>query len=380
MRILIVCHYTLPHRGGIEIVVDKFSRSLVARGHAVRIVSSRHLGLAHESFPKREIFRVRAFDPLRRWGVHYPIFYPELVPVLIKAVSWADIVHAHGYLYQNCVLALLLAKMMQRPTVLTEHAGFVQYRSSLFNALQWCAVGTIGRVSFGLADAVVVHDTIVSKLVSALWRVDDGRLFQFPLGVDTDLFRPVDNLTKQELRRELGWDDRPKVLYVGNFVARKRVELLLAAHSKDRYDLVLCGEGALPVPPSDTHTLVYPPMPHEQLARLYQASDLFVLPSSVETFAIVAYEAMACGLHVIMASELQHLTIAKSGLVTFVQSTPEAFNRAILSLLENQQEREHLSQKSAEWVRQNFGWDRTVEQYLVLYERLLMGRSERHGG
>ena len=41
MNILLVSHYTLPHVGGIEVLLDQFGRALVQQGHEVTVISSR---------------------------------------------------------------------------------------------------------------------------------------------------------------------------------------------------------------------------------------------------------------------------------------------------------------------------------------------------
>ena len=43
------------------------------------------------------------------------------------------------------------------------------------------------------------------------------------------------------------------------------------------------------------------PMPQQELARYFQAADVFVLPSYIEGLGLVALEAMSCGTPVIAA-------------------------------------------------------------------------------
>ncbi|MCQ3936905.1 MAG: hypothetical protein DPW18_07640 [Chloroflexi bacterium] len=373
MKILMTSHYTLPHQGGIEIIIEKLSSALAARGHEIKVVASRHGQLPPQKINNREIINVSAFDPLRNAGVHYPIFSPALIPIVYRAVRWADIIHAQGMLYQNTLLALWLAKLSNKPTVLTEHAGFVQYNRPFFNKTQRVAVDTLGRASLSLSKSVVVPDTIVREILVNDLNVPENKVAQIPLGVDTDVFHPVSTSAKKELRRELNWDNRPKVLFVGNFVARKRTHLLLDALS-DQFDVVLCGEGTPPSPLPE-RVRIYPAMGHERIVKLYQAADVFVIPSSVETFSIVAYEAMACGLPVIMTEDLAHLTVAKSNLVKITPPNSAALQKQIHGLINDPGEIQRIGLASAEWVQKNFSWNTSVNQHLNLYERLLAGDS-----
>jgi len=370
VNILLTCHYTLPHYGGVEIVVDKLAQALERHGHKVTIISGRGGGPVYEVTGSREIIRVRSIDPLHPFRAHYPIFSPTLIPLLIRNIQKVEIVHAHGMLYQNSLLSLLLSRRAGVPTVLTDHGSVVPYKRVFLDVVKRAVILTLGRLALSSSDIVIVHDAETHKIVASLMGHKNNRLIQIQLGVDTTIFRPIPNEQKEVLRAELGWDERPKVLFVGNFVARKRVELLLEA-SDDRFDIVLCGEGTLPATMTRPNLLVYPAMAHEQLVKVYQAADLFVVPSKVETFCLVAFEAMACGLPVIMTYDLHHLSIAQSGLVTFVSPTPQDLRQAILDLLADRQRMNELSRKGVDWVRQHFSWELCVKQHLALYEQLL---------
>ncbi|MCS7179073.1 MAG: glycosyltransferase family 4 protein [Anaerolineae bacterium] len=369
-------HYMLPHRGGIEIIVDRLSRDIAEQGYEVTVISSRW-GQAprYEVQNHRRILRVAAIDPLRKRGAHYPLFSPQIVPLLVYWMKHSDIVHAHGMLYLTTFLGITLARCLKRASVLTEHAGFVAYENRMLEMAQKMAISTIGLWNLKLSQQVLVHEHVVEEY---LRRFCLSHLHLIPLGVDTRIFHPVSVDTRRYLRTILGWDDRPKVLFVGNFVLRKRVELLLQA-SDPAFDVVLCGEGYPLI--SQPHILIYPPLSHPDLVRLYQAADLFVVPSSIETFCIVAYEAMACGLPVVMTTDLLHLSIAQSNLITFVDPTPSSLRQAILELLRDPGLRFRTGEASAEWVRAHFSWEQCVKQHMRLYEALLESRksSSSHG-
>lgn len=373
MKILLTSHYTLPHRGGIETIIEKLSLALAGQGHQVRVVSSKFEGQSAFGQPRRQILGIPAFDPLKSHGVHYPIFSPSLLPILYREVRCAAIVHAQGMLYLNSLLALLLARLLRRPSLLTEHAGYVPYSSSFFNFIQTLAVHTLGRLSLALSDVIIVPDVIVQQILETQFGVPSRKIARIPLGVDTELFRPLPPDEKSALRAALGWDERPKILFVGNYVARKRIALLLETLS-EQFDLVLCGEGyeTANLPPQ---VYLYPPLGHEQLVQLYQAADLFVVPSSVETFAIVAYEAMACGLPVLMTEDLLHLTIRESGLVEFTPPAAADLRQAIHRLLASPAERSRIGDESARWVETRFSWSASIARHVELYYSLLRSKA-----
>lgn len=369
MRVLLVSHYTLPHYGGIEVVVENLARGLVERGHEVRVLSSRIAGPAREVRHGFEVVRVPAWNFLERWAVPYPLFAPRLFSEARALVLWADVVHAHGFLYQSTLVALWVARMAGRPGVLTEHAGFVRYDRWFWNALQAVAIHTLGRLSVSLASAVVVVGPRALSLVQRL--APPNRPVRLILnGVDTRVFHPVPPEEKERIRRSLGWDRRPKVLSVGRLVPRKGIDLLLSVLD-DRYDVVLCGRGDMPLP-ERPGLLVYRSPDGETLRRIYQAADVYVLASHSEgAFPLSAQEAMACGLPVIAFFDPVYQTYVTSEVVQFVQPSAEGLRSALLELLTETWERERRSHLSVEWARAHFSWERCVQEHLTLYEEVL---------
>lgn len=375
MNVLMVSHYILPHNGGIEIIIEKLSSALALQGHQVRIIGGLVDRPLHQLEARREIIGFKVWDPLKNFGVHYPLFPPFALSALHNGVRWADVVHVQGMLYPNSLAAIWMARTMRKPAILTEHAGFVPYTRRMLNAAQSLAVGSAGQLSLRLSDRIIVPDTIVKDILIRSLGVESRKIVQIPLGVDADFFRPLSDHEKQRTRMELGWDEKPKILFVGNFVARKRLPLLLAAASNS-FDIILCGEGT-PPSPLPSQAKVYPAMAHPELVRLYQSADLFVVPSSVETFAIVAFEAMACGLPVIMTDDLKHLTIAKSDLVSFVPPDASAMQAKILALIGDPDRLKRVAAASVEWVKQHFSWQSSVRQHVQLYQELCGTRSWR---
>lgn len=127
-------------------------------------------------------------------------------------------------------------------------------------------------------------------------------------GIDPRAFSPA--FRSEELRHEIGAAECPVLLYVGRLVREKNLGDLAAADARlraagDRYKLVLVGDGPMA---AELRTLL--PEAHfagfqqgEALARWYASADVFVFPSTTETFGNVILEAFASGLPVVAADK-----------------------------------------------------------------------------
>jgi glycosyltransferase involved in cell wall biosynthesis len=143
-------------------------------------------------------------------------------------------------------------------------------------------------------------------------------------GVDTALFSPEKR--SQALREELGAGEGPILLYVGRLAAEKNVSLALCAFDAVRLrmpeaTMVVVGEGPLRKKlEAEFPAARFVGAQHgEALARWYASSDLFLFPSTSETFGNVTLEALASGLPVIAfdtAAAAEHVDDCDNGLLS----------------------------------------------------------------
>lgn len=335
MRILIVTHYTLPHVGGVEVLADQLGRAAVGAGHEVDWVTS-----ASEPGVEREetragvrVTRIPAWNGLeRRLHVPYPVFAPGVVPALWRAVNSADVVHAHGFLYIGSLLALLFAWLRNKPLVVTEHVGFVPYRTPILNALQRAAFALVTPLFLRHADAVVTYNQRVHDWLAARTPWPE-RLHFVVNGVDTERFRPPTPEERAGARRQFGLPaDRPMALFAGRFVEKKGTDLLWRS-ADPAYDLLVCGSSAPvgDVDASRVHSLGR--VDHAEMHRVYWAADVFVMPSHGEGFPVAIMEAMACGLPVVAVRDRAYDTYVGPEEMLQVDARPEEIRAAISGLL-----------------------------------------------
>lgn len=379
MRILFVSHLALPHIGGIETAIDEIASHLAALGHEVTHAS----GLpATDERPETEpgrayrFVRLPTMNPLeRRFGVPVPLHEPfALSRVLRREIARTDALHCHGMLQQASCFALALARSRpELPRVLTEHVAHVPYSNPLLDFAERVAIASLGRFTTRLADGIITYNSRVAEQLQRL--APRHPIFHVENGVNVDRFRPPTDSERRALRERLGWDDAPRVLFVGRLVEKKGAALAVAAAERGGFHLALAGPGE---PPRDAArnpriTLLGPVSP-ETMPDIYRAADLFLLPSRGEGFPLTAQEAMACGLPIVLGDDpgYRKTLAGAEHVVRLAASDPDAVARAVAELLDVKDARD----RSSAFARARFSWDQAAKRHLEIYEILRQTRQQ----
>ena len=384
MRIVFVSPYALPHLGGVEVAIDAVASELGRRGHEVVHVASDAVRPGEPAAPEvgYRVVRVPALNALeRRTGAPWPVFGPGLMRALASELRDADVVHAHGFLYMSSLVALLRARSSGAGSplrVLTEHVGHVPYDNPLLDRSQALAIRTLGVLAARSAEGLVYYNDEVEALLGRA--APRALLRRIPNGVDTGRYRAADAEEKARLRRELGWDERPRVLFAGRLVAKKGVQVALAAAASGdgAFELVLAGPGSLE-PPDAPNARVLGALAPERLADVYRAADAFLLPSRGEGFPLAVQEAMASGLPVVLADDpayRAHLDGAGTGALLL----PPDGARIAAALREMLADPARLAAgagDAAAHARREFSWKAAADRHEELYAELAELRSSR---
>ena len=143
------------------------------------------------------------------------------------------------------------------------------------------------------------------------------RLFFSPYAVDTALFEEHRlKRSRSQARAALGIpEDRLTVLFSGKLIPRKCPLLLLEAlrrlENRHRIHLIVVGDGPLRAEVETaarallgSHVTMPGFVNQSALGDYFAAADVFVLPSSYETWGLVVNEAMQFGLPVVVSSRV----------------------------------------------------------------------------
>lgn len=350
----------LPHPGGLEVMVWNLASGL-ARRHDVVLVTSAYDGKHGVS---REdgmtVHRLPAMHLTERLGVPYPVPTGPGVRRAWRDVSHATIVHAHGALYAQSVLARAAARRVGAPFVLTEHVGFVSYSSRALNAIQRAAWSVIGFPLVRAADAVVTYNARVRDRVG----IDSGRELHFVgNGVDVVRFQPRPPDARRALRRSFGLpEDGVLALFAGRESEKKNLDVLLGAE-RDGYTLVVCGwERNL----TGRALVDLGVVPYARMADLYACTDVMVHPASGEGFPLAVQEAVASGLPVVLLWDDGYARWMPRTLVVAADA-PHDVPARLAELARNPERRAELSGAGRAWAAEQWSWDATVRAYERIY-------------
>lgn len=156
------------------------------------------------------------------------------------------------------------------------------------------------RLLYGACDLVIGQSEAIAAEVR---RATLAPLAVWDTGVDTALFRPGQAAGFRE-RYGIATDAQV-VAYVGRLAAEKNLDHLAAvSHRLPELHFLIVGDGPYaPTLRRSARATFTGYLQGEELATAFRAGDIFLFPSTTDTFGIVLLEAMASGLPVVVAAE-----------------------------------------------------------------------------
>lgn len=238
--------------------------------------------------------------------------------------------------------ALAVARMLKLPLWGTYHTALPQYAQYLTEdqtvaEMMWKYITWF----YQQMDAVFVPSRSTGAELEEKG-IDPRKIRVYPRGVDLELFHPAKRNGYLESRYQL--PEGLKLLYVGRVSKEKNLQLLsrvfkslLATYPKTH--LVIVGDGPyleeMQREMSGAPCLFTGYLEGEDLAAVYASCDLFLFPSTTDTFGNVVLEAQASGLPVIVTDSggpQENVLPGESGLVV-PGNDEESFLQAINHLL-----------------------------------------------
>src|SRR5690242_10318724 len=363
---------TLEDVNGVATTIRKMTAAGAAAGKELIVVTSR-TELTVDDIPIKNFKPIGEFE-LPEYELQ-KLSFPPILQMLeyIQRKRFSEvIISTPGPIG---LTALLAAKMLNLQTSGIYHTDFPQYvriltEDSLLESVTWRYMHWF----YGQLDTVFVN----SEEYRQSWikrGFDPEKLKILPRGLDTELFHPT--------RRDPAFFEKfgatngqVRLLYVGRVSREKDLDLLVEAYRRLRTEglsiqLFIVGHG----PYSETLEKSLPDayftgyLTGKELAAAYASADIFVFPSTTDTFGNVIIEAQASGVPVIVSDSggpKELVENNENGLIT-KSHDPDDLTRAIRELVVDSDRRKQMGSHARESVI-NRTWPRAFRQFWAATE------------
>jgi glycosyltransferase involved in cell wall biosynthesis len=221
--------------------------------------------------------------------------------------------------------ALAVARVLNLPISATYHTAFPQYTAYLTGdqnvaEIMWRYI----LWYYDQMDSIYVPSKETGKELIKRG-IKASKIRTYPRGVDIESFGP--QYRNGWFKDNFGLDQCLKLLYVGRVSREKNLPVLVQAYreicrQRPNVHLVVVGDGPyldeMQKELQDWPVTFTGYLKGHDLAAAYASSDLFVFPSTTDTFGNVILEAQASGLPVIVTDQggpKENMAPEKSGLV-----------------------------------------------------------------
>ncbi|MGE5848255.1 MAG: glycosyltransferase family 4 protein [Ignavibacteria bacterium] len=313
-------------------------------------------------------------------SITFPLYKDYRLPVAVQKTFESslnefkpDLLHINS----PCPLGFAAVKYGLRhniPVVATYHTHFASYakyyKVKALESVSW----NYFRIIYNSCEMVYVPSKPILEELRGHGLIN---LQYIPHGVDNKAFNP--SFHSMEWRNKYNVADKKVLLYAGRLVWEKDLKTLADAYKilhETRNDIkfVLAGDGPIK---NELKTL----MPEalflgylsgSELSAAFASSDIFVFPSTTETFGNVTLEAMASGIVPVCAREGGAYGVIEENKTGLIANPRDAQNLSekIEMLLNNPKLREKMAENCLYYAREQ-SWEKIFDRLFGSYEEII---------
>jgi glycosyltransferase involved in cell wall biosynthesis len=316
----------------------------------------------------------------------------------------ADIVHYH--LIFNHFMSLFSFKKLSKmkPTVWTLHdpwaltghcvhpidckgwlTGCYNCKHlSRYSPLKEDNAHAIWQIKKDLYKELNVHIVVASKWMLDMVKrspliTNKQKVHLIPFGIDLDLFKK--NIKREDLRKKIGLNNDDFVIMFRQddqqWKGLKYIKNMLESLDINNKKIVLLTVGKTGL--LDSFKKKYRIIEHnwinnnQKLIDLYSISDLFLMPSIAESFGLMAVEAMACSLPIIVLDDtaLKEVTYSPECGIVLKKGDTNNFVTAIENLIENPNECKRRGDLGRKITEKEYNIEEYNNKIIKLYESII---------
>ena len=376
MKIAHICPFYAPTIGGVKQVVYELAQRQLKEGHEVHVYTSDWD--KNKRIEKREeiiegVYVHRCYHIFR--AVNFVSVWPSVFFKLLNRDF--NVIHSHIPNHAHAILAAFASKIKGFKHVHTTHCPWTEgYRSKFGVFMDIVSKHTYIPLLFKLADKVIAITPWEIGFLTK-YGCNKSKIVIIPNGMDEILYNKVKD---NDFRKRIGIGGKDKlVLFFGRLNPTKGVDKLVNVARgivKDRKDIYFVfrgpDEGVRYVVEDAVNKniiLVNETRDKKEVARTYQAADVYVLPSYREGLPLTLFEAMASGLPIVASpvngvpyemKEPENGFLVKYGDL-------KNLKKRILQILDDKKLSKKMSENNKIKAR-SYSWDLIYKKTMKLYE------------
>lgn len=358
--------------GGLQSILWGISKELVKKGYEVHILTKKQNKQGDfETIGGIQIHRINTHTNNIPLSI---LIFSCLAYKRIRSLN-PDIIQSYGR-----VPTFLLSKL-KKPLILAQQNWDILAAPPLnIKAKLFFPVRNLVEIGALRGAAKIITPEYFKKVLITKGQVSEDKVIPVPNGVDIVKFNPKNDPTPAKEKYSL---QGKTILFAGRLEPEKGLEQLIRAmpeiieKHKDA-ELIIAGNGYLKNKLKsfsrklgvEDNVKFLGWVPKKDLASLYTAAEIFILPSFYEVFPMAMLEALASGTPVIttnVAGMPDVITDGENGVLIEPGSSSEITD-AVLKLLGDNELRRRMGMAGRKNVEEHFTWDNVTEIITQVYE------------
>ncbi len=378
------CRMRLEGGGPVRGVLD-LTAAMKRRGHDVKLVTTDDTDVPDAwKQPNDEWPRVQL---ITRPAIGGNFFAPTQKGVLRDALAGSDVAHVHGVWRPPNIQVAKVCRNLGIPYLWSLRGmlddwcmGERRFKKRVFLAL--------GARS-GLEHAACCHMTAEEERRQSHKWFPKGRCTVIPNLLDLSAYADLPGPEEARQSFPQFQTDRPVALFLSRLHYKKGIPLLIDAIDRLRAEgvdvtLLLAGSGEPAYEQELTQLIAGRDLADrvfltgfisgQRKLSLYQAADLFVLPTSQENFGFVFFESLACGTPLITTKGVDTWPeLESSGGAVIIDADTTQLVEAMKELLADPARLERMGQAGKAWVNGFLDPDNLAARFEKMYEQAVAG-------
>ncbi|MGF1987040.1 MAG: glycosyltransferase [Nostoc sp. ZfuVER08] len=388
MKILHVTPSIAKVRGGTSQAILDMVKALQITNVDIEIATTNDDGDDLLDVPLRKLIK---YNDVPVWFFHR--FSPNIKSVreyafssgltqwLWQNISQYQLVHVHALFSYASTIAMAIARLKNVPYIVTPHGLLCEWSLQQSTHKKQTYLKLIEQAN--LDSSQIIHFTSKKEQQEVSLLGLQKPNFVLPLG--RSLPTAISD-ARYRLRQQFNIPpDEPVILFLSRLHYKKGLEYLIPALSKlthHRFTFILAGNGTPDYEAEIESLLISSGLRHRTLVVgfvqgetkdiLMQGSDLFVLTSYSENFAVSVLESLAVGVPVLVTPGVALASVVKQNQLGYVPDLDiAAITDALENYLSNPQQAKKMGDRARQLVSDKYSWNHIAQDLLQIYKLII---------